>query len=347
MAKILFGVHGTGYGHCYRALTVARNLKDHEIVFVSHGKIANVLKRRYPVRELPGLETVVKSHRMAYGATLLNNARKLFNRQVILAKVLSLIDEFQPDVAISDYEFFVQWGSHTAGIPCLSLDHAHILTTARLSVPFSQFHRHLADRLVIKHFYSLASHFVVVSFFRPPVKPNLPAIIIPPILRDSVLGLHAADGDHILVYKGYAEFDGFLPYLRKQPRQVRIYGCDSDAVHGNLQFMRRSEENFLEDLASCSYVICSGGHTLVSEALFYGKPIMCFSGQFFEQFVNSMYIEQLGYGMRWRSHYSNGSLIERFESRLEEFRDRIRTGTFVGNGEAIELVNRFIRNKAL
>ena len=47
MAKILYGVHGTGHGHAVRSLTLARHFAGlgHEFLFVSHGAGADILRR--------------------------------------------------------------------------------------------------------------------------------------------------------------------------------------------------------------------------------------------------------------------------------------------------------------
>ena len=129
MAKILYGVHGTGHGHAIRALTVARHYPQHEIRFVSHGDAAELLRREFPVEECPNPETPVRFHRVATAPLICQNLSVWRGKARILRSVERFVDRFEPDVAITDYEFFVPLACRNSGIPCLSLDHQHIVTT--------------------------------------------------------------------------------------------------------------------------------------------------------------------------------------------------------------------------
>ena len=76
-----------------------------------------------------------------------------------------------------------------------------------------------------------------------------------------------------------------------------VYGFDEDRHRRQPHFKKNSEPGFLDDLASCRYVVCGGSHTLLSEALYYGKPVISFPIKgAFEQFLNAFYLERLGYG---------------------------------------------------
>ena len=119
-----------------------------------------------------------------------------------------------------------------------------------------------------------------------------------------------AAGDHVVAYQGYTTFARFLPFLRAIPSQVMVYGFDTGGVDGNLHFRKNSETGFLDDLASCRYVVCGGSHTLISEALFYGKPVMAFPIQgAFEQYLNAFYLERLGYGQYFPGFHPRTDII--------------------------------------
>ena len=74
MARIIYGVHGTGHGHAIRALTVARHFAEHEFLFLSHGAGAAILSPEFQVLESPCLVTVVRQHKVAPLATLYQDA---------------------------------------------------------------------------------------------------------------------------------------------------------------------------------------------------------------------------------------------------------------------------------
>ena len=48
------------------------------------------------------------------------------------------MERFQPDVTMSDYEYFVPRAARRAGLPCLSVDHQHVITACRHPVPWTQ-----------------------------------------------------------------------------------------------------------------------------------------------------------------------------------------------------------------
>lgn len=348
MARILYGVHGTAHGHAIRALTIARHFSRHEFLFVTHDRGAEVLRPEYPVVECPVAETVFRSHRVALGATLWRHLRTWRQPRRLLGRVLDLVDRFQPDVCLSDYDYFVPRAARLTGLPCLSLDHQHIITFCRHPVPRAQWPSYWLTGLIVRRLYSQASDFLVTSFFRPPLKEKAPGKIIPPFLREPVLAREPSPGEHVLVYQAYPPFPGFISFLKGLKRPVVAYGFEGNGAGGNIIFKEKSEEGFLDDLASSSYVICGGSHNLISEALFYGKPVLSFPIRHaFEQFLNAFYLERLGYGRTVADFRPGPGLISAFEEDLERFRTNIARENFCGNEEAFRLVGRFIREKML
>jgi uncharacterized protein (TIGR00661 family) len=348
MARILYGVHGIGHGHAVRALTMARHFAGHEFLFVSHDTGAAILGQEFPVEECPNPPTIVKGHRVDVPATLVAALKVRSGSRRYLRRVLELMDRFQPDVTMTDYEYFVPQAARRLGVPCLSIDHQHIITMSRHPVPWSQYLSYLSTRQAVASLYSRATDYLVISFFQTPVKPGARARILPPLLRDSVLGRQPRPGDHVVAYQGYATFKRFFPFLRAIPSPVLVYGFDQERTEGNLHFRKNSEAGFLDDLSSCRYVVCGGSHTLVSEALFYGKPVISFPIKTaFEQFLNAFYVERLGYGRYFTGFRPRPEILPAFEARLEGYRDHIRTGNFCGNQEIFDLVDQFIREKKL
>ena len=70
MARILYGVHGTGHGHAMRGLTVARALPQHEFLFIANDDAPSVLEREFPVKRLPNLGTVFKNYKVDFPSTI-------------------------------------------------------------------------------------------------------------------------------------------------------------------------------------------------------------------------------------------------------------------------------------
>jgi uncharacterized protein (TIGR00661 family) len=348
MAKILYGVHGTGHGHAVRALTIARQFPEHEFLFLSHGAGAAILRPEFRVEDCPNPVTVVRDHKVAGGATLAAAVKILSQSRTLTRRVLDLMERFQPDVTMSDYEYFVPRAAQISGLPCLSVDHQHVITCCDHTVPWGQYLSYLTTRASVGALFSEASDFLVISFFRPAPKPGVNAEILPPLLRDSVLKRSPQDSQHVVAYQGYTTFARFFPFLQAIPSEVKVYGFNQERVDGNLHFKKNSEDGFLDDLSSCRYVVCGGSHTLISEALYYGKPVISFPiKNAFEQFLNALYLERLGYGRYFTGLKPATAIIPAFEASLEDCRNRIRRENFCGNQEIHDLTKRFIEHKSL
>ncbi|MBM4283941.1 MAG: hypothetical protein FJ128_01650 [Deltaproteobacteria bacterium] len=349
MARILYAVHGTGHGHAIRALTVARRLREHDLLFISHGAGLELLRPEFPVEDCPSLVTVIKAHKVAGAATVRANLRILLQSRAVLERLHDIIKHFRPEVALTDYEFFLPRVCRRLGLPCLSLDHQHVLTCCRHPVPLSRRPASLVTRQVVARLFSRADAFLVTSFFRPPLKPGLDNVrLLPPLLRETVLQRRPEPGGHVVAYQGYATFRRFFPFLRAIPREVRVYGFEREGREGNLIFKRPSEAGFLDDLASCAYVVCGGSHSLLSEALYYGKPVLSFPiRNAFEQYLNAFYLERLGFGLACTGFRPKPTLISTFEERLPHFRAAIAAGHFLGNPEILSHLHHFIRHHTL
>jgi len=346
MAKILYGVHGIGHGHAVRALTIARRFTEHEFLFVSHDTGAAILGREFPVEECPNPPTIVRGHRVDVAATLWANLKVRCRSRSYLRRVLDLMDRFQPDVTLSDYEYFAPQAARRLGVPCLSIDHQHIITCSRHPVPWTQWPSCLSTRVAVSSLFSRATDYLVISFFQTPLRFGARAKILPPLFRESVLRRRPALGDHVVAYQGYATFKRFFPFLSAIPSPVMVYGFNQERTEGNLHFKKNSEAGFLDDLSSSRYVVCGGSHTLISEALFYGKPVISFPIKTaFEQFLNAFYVERLGYGRYFTGFNPRPALIPAFEAGLDRCRAAIQTGNFCGNQEIFALVEKFIREK--
>ena len=335
MARILYGVHGTQHGHAIRALILARHLRalGHEFLFVSSEEGLQLLGREFPVERFENPGTRYKNQRLDMPATLKLAARTLAKRPSELARLASMIADFKPDRAISDYEYFVPIAARRAGIPCLSIDHQHVISCCDHDIPLRLLWDYVGIRASIRFLFSAATDYLAISFFQPPPKPGARARIAPAILRQSVRERTPTRGEHILVYQSCG---------------IRVYGYRMDKVDGNLTFRDYSEEGFLDDLASCAYVICGGSHNLMSEALYYGKPVLSFPVPgAFEQQLNALYLERLGYGRAASMERLTPELLPDFEKDLDAMRRRIAGGSFCGNEAVLALVEDFLRDGAL
>jgi uncharacterized protein (TIGR00661 family) len=348
MARIIYGVHGTGHGHAIRALTVARHFAEHEFLFLSHGAGAAILRPEFQVLESPCLVTVVRQHQVDSLATASENLLILKQSRAILRGLREILDRFQPDLALTDYDFFLPRVCRRQGLPCLSLDHQHVICAGRHQVPWRQVPDYLLTKGIIDLLFSEAQAFLATSFFRPAESTASRVRVVPPLLRDQVLACQPGTGSHVVAYQGYETFQRFFPLLQSIERPVRVYGFNREGRQGNLHFKKNSETEFLEDLASCSYLICGGSHTLLSEALYFGKPVLSFPiTSAFEQFLNALYLERLGFGRKLDQHDPSPAIVPAFEAQLEQYHQAISQGHFCGNQEIYQILSHFITHREL
>jgi uncharacterized protein (TIGR00661 family) len=345
MARILYGVMGDALGHVNRALIVAEQMPQHEFLFVGGGKVRGLKDRGYPVEDVPIPSTFYRNNRVDIAATVGNAVRVLLDRKRVIRRVAEVITGFDPDLIITDYEYFTPLASRSLGRISVSLDHQHVVTHCRYAIPKEERFSRLLTSQSIKKLYSRADRFLVSSFFRvPPVNPRTTEIF-PPIIRRAVLEQLPTENDHVLVYQTSPTFERLFGMLEQMPGRFIIYGFGKKSSRRNLVFKGHSTRGFLQDLAACRYVITNGGHNVVSEALYLGKPIFSFPiANAYEQFLNAHFLARLGYGDYSLASRPGKPVLEEFEARLNEFRVSIKQENFFGNEEVTARLEELLAN---
>jgi uncharacterized protein (TIGR00661 family) len=354
MARILYGVMGNTYGHVMRTLAIVEQMPEHEFCFVGGGRVPAALAGKgYRLLEVPVLRTVHRHGRVSVTRVAGQIAGRLRELPGVVRKLGREIESFQPDLAICDREFYLPIACRLAALRCVSLDHSHVLKACRYPVPPSQ---RLSWSLAMLNDYALfdfTRHHLIVSFFHPPLRRRWRRgrdqdELLPPVLRPAVTRLQPQAGDHVLVYQTSATFRPLLAPLAELKRPVIVYGYGAEAEHrrGNITFKPYDERAILEDLAGCAYAVVNGGHNLICEALYFGKPVLCFPiARLFEQFINAWHVRALGYGDFSTTRRPEPAIFARFESQLEDYRTRIAAaGSFDGTSRVVARVQEVIRD---
>jgi len=329
---------GDSGGHINRSLAVARELPEHEFLFVGGGCVEGAQEEGHGYSSLPMVSTVVRGNSVALAETVGHFARVITGYRRIIKETCRVLEAFKPDLAVTDYEFFLPRAAMKCGVRCLSLDHQHIITHAEHSpAPGSMINR-LLTTSSINSLFSSAGSYVVSSFFDLPPKGDRTRII-PPVIKRDILDVNPEEGAHVVVYMRTGLNKELAAGLSGLNRPCRIYGTGKGPQQGNLEFRPSDREGFLADLASCAYVICNGGHTLTSEALQLGKPVLAFPASlFYEQHVNAYYLERLKYGLAGDPRRGVGRALREFEQRLSEFRASLQGKDFFGNVKAASVL---------
>lgn len=350
MARILYGIHGTGHGHAMRGLILARSLPQHEFIFVANDDAPKVLEPEFRVLRLPNLGTVFKNYRVDFRATVARAIPVLWHRDKYIQQTLAWIEQFKPDVCMADLEYFVPQAAKIAGLPVLALDHQHVITCCRHHLPSNMWLDTLVQGLTPRFLFAPCPANILISFYQPPVKKRWNALVAPPILREKTLALAGRDDGHILVYQSNSTDARLIDFLQKATGRIaHVYGYrERTERKGNVTFHRRDEDEFLELLAGCAYVIQGGSHTLMSEALYLGKPVISLPLlAMVEQRFNALYLARLGYGVQTHMAALERKFLERFEASLPAYKMRIAGGNFIGNDLVFGLVDQYARSGRL
>ena len=343
MAKILYGVQGDALGHINRGRIISQYLSENEFLFVGGKKTHELMSDGFSVLDVPVLTTFYKNSRVDDYRTIKNGLHVLAQREKVVKKVSHIIRDFDPDLVLTDYEYFTALACRRLGRPCISLDHQHILTHCEGSMPDRRYPTGLITKSLVKGLFSGSSHFLIVSFFRLPPKDGLNTEVFSAIVRDAVLRQTPMSGNHALVYVTTDTFHQIIPLLGKMDGNFIIYGFGPRPPYKNLIFKGHSKEGFIEDLTSSRYVINNGGHNTISEALCLEKPVFAFPiPNNFEQVVNGYYLKELGYGDYVTDLRFARTGLERFEKQLAHYRRNIREGFVTGNREIIDRLKTLI-----
>jgi len=343
MARIVYGVMGDSLGHVLRSKAMADTLPRHEFLFIGGGTVPVLERAGYRVAYVPVLGTAIGPDRVRLRATV-SSALKLFpalSREI--GRVARMMEKFQPDLVVTDYEFFSQWAARKVGLPCISIDSHHMLTLCNYELPPGHHVSRLMTLTLMRFLFSAASSYLVTTFHAAQPKDPRMTEVLPPILRAEVERHRPSQGEHGVVYLRGGLPKGIAQALARMSRPYIVYGLGAKPPEGNLSFKPFSESEFLSDLASSAYYICNGGHTALSEALFYGKPVLCRPVDlFYEQTVNCFLLSSAGYG-EWVTRSEDWAhALMKFENGIERYTERIKGKVIKGNDLAASRVERLI-----
>lgn len=303
--RILYGVVGEGMGHATRSSVILEHLtKHHEVHVVVSGRARDYLAQRFEnVHKIWGLTISYEGNSVRKLGTLLENLKGAVKGFPANIKAyFDLVDEFQPEVVVSDFESFSYLYATNHLLPVISVDNMQIINRCRHEPALLAGHEKDFEltKNIVKAKLPGCFHYLVATFFYPEVRKDR-TTLLPSILRPEILAAQAEPGEHLLVYQTSTTNVELLSALKQSGLPCRVYGVrrgiKTDEVEQNLTFRPFSEAGFIDDLRTARAVVAGGGYTLMSEAVYLRKPVLSLpvQGQF-EQTLNALYLQQLGYG---------------------------------------------------
>ncbi len=345
MTRILYGVSGEGSGHSSRAREILTHLitQGHEVKVVSYDRGYRNLKDSFDVTEVTGLSIISQDNKISTIRTLLENLKTIPDgiKSFQLVRHL-LFKQFKPDCVITDFEPITAYLAGYYKIPLISLDNQHRMRYMNYKRPEEFSKDALITETVIRAMIPKPDVSLITTFHYGEVK-NDHTFLFPPILRENVLALRPTAGEHILVY-ATAEFDSLITLLANFMREkFLIYGYDKDEVKGNLFYRSFSKTEFLQDLAKSKAVIATAGFTLITEALYLGKPYFALpmKGQF-EQALNALMLEEQGFGKS--SFELNADQIAAFIYSIPDYLKKLSDYPHEGNQKITQFLDKLLAN---
>jgi uncharacterized protein (TIGR00661 family) len=341
MANILYGVNGEGSGHSTRAKEVIAHLQaqGHTVRVVSFDRGLRNLRESFDVTEIFGLRIAYVNNRMRYRRTLAKNLINAPRAARSLGRLLRQAEEWKIELVITDFEPLSCHVGRRKRLPVISIDNQHCLTNVEVAFPSRSRRDAAAAKLLTRLMTPHAQAYLVTSFFPARVR-RRNTFLFPPILRSEVLAATPTSGEQVLVYVTSPS-----PELVRLLQQVRAsfvaYGFGREGQEGNILFKKPSLEGFLADLAGCKAIVANAGFSLVSEALYLGKPYLAVPVRNqFEQIFNAFYLNKTGYGAWWRE--LNKERVESFLFNLPSFAENLAAYPRQGNAALLTKLDELI-----
>ncbi len=341
--KVLYGVNGEGMGHATRSEVVIDSLLErHQVrVFASGAAFRHLSKRLSDVDEVFGPTFAMEEGQIRRWQTVMQNVRSARQELPDGMRVWAEeVDEWHPDVVISDFEPVSARFAWWARTPLIAVDNINAIDRCRHGrrVIGAERDDYLIARALVRGMVPGAAEYVVTTFFQPPLARKR-TTLVPPILRPEIASARSEQGEHLLVYWGGDEKQ--LESLRDSGVRCLVYGMrggpEEVRVDGNLEFRPASNEGFVEALRTSRGVVAGGGFSLLSEAVYLGKPVLSvpLRGQF-EQLMNARYLEARRYGLC--AEDSGAGHLARFLEDLPAFRQALSTYRQDGNVIALKTI---------
>jgi uncharacterized protein (TIGR00661 family) len=349
--RILYGVNGEGMGHATRSRVVIDELlKRHDVRVVASGAAFRYLSQTLPrVDEVFGPTFAITDGEIQRFATVIQNL-KAIRRELphTVREWMARVHEWRPQVVITDFEPLAAIYARSSRAPLIAVDNINMIDRCRHDEEIVGAEREdfRIARAVTNRMVGGATEYIVTTFFEPPItRPR--TTLVPPIVRPEIESAVSERGDHLLVYA--SDDPDLLDALRDCGVPCRVYGMRGgpaeDEVEGNIERRPRSNDGFVEDLRTSMGVIAGGGFSLLSEAVYLGKPVLAIPlrGQF-EQLMNARYLERSGYGLC--AERVSREVIERFLGGIDGFERNLAGYQQDGNTVALRTIERMAETAA-
>lgn len=353
--KILYGVCGIGMGHTYRQLPLLDELaKDNRIVLFVYGESKSFYEEHFRHSENVTVLTVSVPFYVgnAQGLDFAETARRIaasgIDHEAINLAAMELTQKLigKPDLVISDYEPVSAQYAYASGTALVTIDQQSKYLVGDYSQAIAG-QTCLDEVARLRLFFPTAALRLACSFFTVPRRADGKSagsekvIICPPIIKPAIVAMkqrrRQAQQDKsksgsqtrsILVYissqrdfvQSYEEVLTVLSTAPEYHFHVFVKELPQHLLAGlpsNVTLRRHGDPRFLDVLAECQGIVTTGGHTLVSEAMYLGIPAYLIPLAVYEQQINAHAVGDNNFGVC--AENINQPQLATFLSQIESF----------------------------
>ncbi len=349
MMKILYGVCGIGNGHTYRQLPIIEHLaQNNKIIILAYGYSLKFYVSRFTdhpnvkVMEVAVPYYVGGHSGIDFVATALKAAESNIDYLAINSTALNHVGKHlgKPDLVISDYEPVSAQYAYAYDAPVVTIDQQSKYLSGDFPGELNG-QTYIDEVMRLRMFFPKAAARIACSFFAVSQSVNAEIVeLYPPVLRPELVTLK----------KGTKRNNTILLYLTSQPGfeqdtiqllevldtrpgvQFHVFAPNKEALDNplipdNVSLHARDNIQFLELLGSCTGVITTAGHTLLSEAMYLETPVLALPLPIYEQQMNANIIESNKFGVA--STALTPGVLSSFIDNLPLFTDNIKRDTKV------------------
>jgi len=262
--KILYAIQTTGNGHLARAQSIIPRLKKiAEIDIITSGPKNDFLMEEKPICHYYGLTFFyTDTGSVNWLKTIFLNNYFRFIKEIIYCPIKKY------DLIINDFEPVSAWSAKFKKIKCFELTNQYSMGLKNIPKPnkYSKIVHHVIKYIIpsnLGYGYHYKKYTERIFF---------------PIIRNKVRNLEITNSNEIILYLPTYSPSNLIDVINQLPHEKKwtIFSptAKSKKVISKVNVEPLSEELFLEKFASCYGIVCAGGFTTTSEAIFLGKPML-------------------------------------------------------------------------
>jgi uncharacterized protein (TIGR00661 family) len=313
--KIFYGICGEGMGHAGRSLALIERLSalGHRVTIFTFADALRLLgSAGYEPVAIDGLQFRIAADG---GVDALRSVANLYqylrSRRASLDVIRQLALAERPDLFITDFEPLTALAAASLRTPCVSIDNQHrFCHPLDGDFPLSlRLYSRLAGQ-VVRRWIRRPRQCIVAVFHQCPLSRHFRNVDV--LLRERIANVQPRAGEHVVLY-GRGELGRRMARVASAVNERFVaYGFEAEPA-ANIEHKRTSNNEFIEDLASCKAVVSSGGQQLIGEARYFGKPLLVVPmPKQHEQEINARYAKKEGLGDYCSIEQLSPQRIERF-----------------------------------